>query len=222
MKLLSREIKAAIFDMDGTLIDSTGIWHDIDVEFFAKRGMEVPKEYAEEIVHIGLAKAASFTKEKYGIKESEEEIKKEWRDASIDMYLNRIPLKEGAIELLKHLKENGVKLAIATANDEELYKPCLERLGIYDLFDVIMDVNSVSKGKDNVLLYNTISNKLGVKVENTMVLEDIAMPLKTSYQGGYFTIAVYDKHSEHQDKDKREHSHLYIYSFFDLLKALEK
>ena len=63
MKILNSEIKAVIFDMDGTLIDSTGLWHEIDKKFFAKRNMELPKDYAQKIVHLGLKKAAALTKE---------------------------------------------------------------------------------------------------------------------------------------------------------------
>ena len=96
------------------------------------------------------------------------------------MYLHKIPLKKGAKELLDYLKANNIKLAIATANDQALYEPCLKRLGVYDYFDIIMDVNSVNKGKDSVLLYNTISDKLGVKPEETIVLEDISLGLTVS------------------------------------------
>ena len=86
MKLLNHEFNAVIFDMDGTLIDSTGIWHEIDKEFFAKRGMELPKDYAQQIVHLGLTQAAVYTKETYHLKESIQEIMQEWHDMSIDMY----------------------------------------------------------------------------------------------------------------------------------------
>ena len=62
MKFLGKDIKAVIFDMDGTMINSTGLWHEIDKKFFAKRGMELPKDYAQNIVHLGLKEAARFTK----------------------------------------------------------------------------------------------------------------------------------------------------------------
>ena len=67
IKLMNK--KLIIFDMDGTLIDSTGLWHEIDKKFFAKRNMDLPKDYAQKIVHLGLKQAAIFTKKEYGIKE---------------------------------------------------------------------------------------------------------------------------------------------------------
>ena len=58
MLIASKEIKAVIFDLDGTLIDSSNIWSEIDKAFFAKRGMEIPPTYVDDIAHIGLKEAA--------------------------------------------------------------------------------------------------------------------------------------------------------------------
>ena len=74
MLIASKEIKAVIFDLDGTLIDSSNIWSEIDKAFFAKRGMEIPPTYVDDIAHIGLKEAAIYTKNTYNIKESIEEI----------------------------------------------------------------------------------------------------------------------------------------------------
>ena len=95
MKFLGKDIKAVIFDMDGTMINSTGLWHEIDKKFFAKRGMELPKDYAQNIVHLGLKEAARFTKKTYGIKESEQEIMDEWHQMSIDTDDSQLLFREG-------------------------------------------------------------------------------------------------------------------------------
>ena len=167
MKLLGHEINAAIFDMDGTLIDSTGLWHEIDMLFFAKRGMDLPKDYAQKIVHLGLRKAAELTRELYGIKEEPDEIIHEWRQMALDMYHNDVQLKPGAVALLELLKSNGVKLSIATANDAELYMPCIMRLGIGNYFDFVADVNSSKEGKNSSKIYLELTEKMNSKPENT-------------------------------------------------------
>ena len=188
MKILNHEIKAVIFDMDGTLIDSTGIWHEIDQAFFAKRNMELPSDYAQHIVHLGLRQAAVYTKETYHLEESIQDIMKEWHEMSLDMYRYHVPLKDGAVELLDLFKKNNIKMAIATANDEPLYRPCIERLGIGQYFDEIADVNTAKEGKQSAKIYLDLANKMGFKPENTIVLEDMPTCVKTAHNSGFITI----------------------------------
>ena len=221
MKLLDYEFNAVIFDMDGTLIDSTGIWHEIDKEFFAKRGMELPKDYAQHIVHLGLNQAAVYTKETYHLKESIQEIMQEWHDMSIDMYKYHVPLKEGALELLKLFKKNGIKMAIATANDEPLYRPCIDRLGIGEYFDEIADVNTAKEGKQSAKIYLDLAKKLGSEPRNTLVLEDMPTCVKTAFKNGFLTVAVYDDASKAYDQEKKDNSHLFIEDFSELIKELK-
>ena len=221
MKLLGHEFKAVIFDMDGTLIDSTDIWHAVDKNFFAKRGMELPSDYAQHIVHLGLTQAAVYTKETYHLKESVEDIMQEWHDMSIDMYRYTVGLKDGVAELLDLLKKNGIKMAIATANDEPLYKPCIERLGIGSYFDAIADVNTAKEGKQSAKIYLDLAEKLGSEPQNTLVLEDMPTCVKTAFNAGFLTVAVYDKASKEYDDEKKDNSLLFIHDFYELLEKLK-
>ena len=221
MKLLGNEFNAVIFDMDGTLIDSTSLWHEIDKNFFAKRNMELPSDYAQHIVHLGLKQAAVYTKETYHLEESIEDIMKEWHDMSIDMYKYHVPLKDGALELLELFKDNGIKMAIATANDEPLYRPCIERLGIGDYFDEIADVNTAKEGKQSVKIYLDLAKKLGAEPQNTLVLEDMPTCVKTAFKSGFITVAVYDNASKAYDKEKKDNSTLFINDFHELLEVLK-
>ena len=221
MKFLNKDIKAVIFDMDGTMINSTGLWHEIDVKFFAKRGMKLPKDYAQNIVHLGLKEAARFTKKTYGIKESEQEIMDEWHQMSIDMYRYDVALKEGALELLELFKNNSVRMAIATANDESLYMPCINRLGIGKYFDFIADVNSAKEGKQSAKIYLDLAKQLSSSPENTIVFEDMPTCVKTAHKSGFITVAVFDNASSAFDEEKRSHSDLFINSFDEILSLLK-
>ena len=216
-----RRIDAVIFDMDGTLIDSTGLWHEIDKKFFAKRNMELPSDYAQNIVHLGLTQAAKFTKEHYGIKESEQEIMDEWHQMSIDMYRNDVQLKEGAIEILELFKKHNIPMAIATANDDTLYMPCIERLGIGKYFKHIADVNNVKEGKQSAKIYEYLAEKMSTKKENTLVIEDMPTCIKTVFNNGFITVAVFDEASKDYNEEKKNNSHLFINCFKDLIEKLK-
>ena len=219
--LNGRMVKAVIFDMDGTLIDSTSLWHDIDTEFFRKRGMEIPKEYAQEIVHLGLTQAARLTKQKYGIKESEQEIIDEWHQMSLDMYTKDVQLKEGAIELLEFFSKKNIPMAIATANDDKLYMPCLKRLDILKYFSFIDDVNSVKEGKQSAKIYEDLAEKMKTQKEFVMVIEDMPTCVKTAHSNGFITVAVFDKASKDFDEDKKSNSDLFINNFAELINLLK-
>ena len=221
MKLLAYDIKAVIFDMDGTLLDSTSLWHDIDTAFFAKRGMGVPEEYAQHIVHLGLQQAAIYTKRAYGFKETPEEIMEEWHQMSLNIYQNDVRMKPGALELLELLKSRGVKMAIATANDEQLYMPCIERLGIKKYFDFIADVNNVKEGKQSAKIYEFLAEQMQSPKDNTVVIEDMPTCVKTAYQNGFITIAVNDPASKDYNEDKRSNSDLFIDNFYELIDLLK-
>ena len=221
MKLLGHEIKAVIFDMDGTLIDSTGIWHEIDKAFFSKRNMELPSDYAQHIVHLGLKQAAVYTKETYHFDESIQDIMDEWHNMSIDMYRYNVPLKSHALELLRLLKENNIKMAIATANDEPLYRPCIERLGIGEYFDEIADVNTAKEGKQSAKIYLDLAKKMGAEPQNTLVLEDMPTCVKTAFKNGFITVSVFDNASKDYDEQKINNSHLFIKDFGELIDKLD-
>ena len=221
MKLLGHEIKAVIFDMDGTLIDSTGIWHEIDKAFFSKRNMELPSDYAQHIVHLGLKQAAVYTKETYHLDESIQDIMDEWHNMSIDMYRYNVSLKSHALELLRLLKENNVKMAIATANDEPLYRPCIERLGIGEYFDEIADVNTAKEGKQSAKIYLNLAKKMGAEPQNTLVLEDMPTCVKTAFKNGFITVSVFDNASKDYDEQKINNSHLFIKDFGELIDKLD-
>ena len=216
MKIENKEIKGIIFDIDGTLIDSCSIWGEVDIRFFSKRNMEMPKDYQEAIGHIGLDKAAEYTIKRFNLNEKKEDIIKEWKNGVLELYANEVVLKPHVKEFLMLLKEHNIPFCAATANDEDCYKKCLERNGIYDLFDFILEVNHFKDGKDKPTIYIEAAKKLGVDISNCMVFEDLLMALNTASKAGFITCAVYE-HSCNEEKEKLEIANFYIKDYQELI-----
>lgn len=216
MKIENKEIKGIIFDIDGTLIDSCSIWGEVDIRFFSKRNMEMPKDYQEAIGHIGLDKAAEYTIKRFNLNEKKEDIIKEWKNGVLELYANEVVLKPHVKEFLMLLKEHNIPFCAATANDEDCYKKCLERNGIFDLFDFILEVNHFKDGKDKPTIYIEAAKKLGVDISNCMVFEDLLMALNTASKAGFITCAVYEQTCK-EEKEKLEIANFYIKDYQELI-----
>ena len=208
-------IKACIFDMDGTLVDSLGMWSDIDRRFFARYEMEIPADYEKKINHMSFLEMAQFTKEEYQIPDSVETITELWTEWSKEEYESEIQAKPGAQELLQFLKEQGIPLSLATTNRKELYEPCLRRNHLYSYFDHIMNVNEINSTKSEPKIYQLLAAKMNVKPEETLVFEDILIAVNTAHQAGFKVAAVYDKRNERDQQKIKTLSDFYFKSFLE-------
>lgn len=119
-----------IFDMDGTLIDSNGIWKDVDTAFLAKRGLPYTKEYYEGVAHTIFPLAARFTKEFCHLPESEEAIMAEWMDMAGDLYGTSVPVKPGVREYLEKLRSAGERMIVVTSAVPVHCRTALDHLGL--------------------------------------------------------------------------------------------
>lgn len=215
MKIKSKEIKGVIFDIDGTLLDSCSVWKDVDDKFFKRRGLVQPDDYGEAIGHIGLSRAADYTIKRFNLNEKKEDIIKEWKESVILEYEQNIKAKDGAKEFLNYLKENGVKMCAATANDEDCYRSGLVSNGLIDYFDFILEVNSIKKGKDDPEIYFECIRRMGLEKDDVIVFEDLYTAIKCAKDAGFITCAVNDNNKEEEKKKKV--ADFYISSFKELL-----
>ncbi len=209
--------KGAIFDLDGTLIDSMGVWRQIDIDFLKKRGYEATMDYTSAIAHMGVDENASYTKKRYNLNESEEDIKNEWYDMAIEAYSNTIRLKKGVYEYLTHLNRQNVKMAIATASEQDLVIPVLRNNKILDLFENITTIKEVKRSKGNPDVYIKCAEKMNLKINECMVFEDILEGVKGAKKGGFYTVAVYDYWAEKSRNEIIEKADRYIRDFTELI-----
>ena len=211
-------IKGVIFDLDGTLVDSMGVWAKIDVDYLNKLGHEVPNNLKEEITHLGFKEVAKYFKKRFNIADSEEEIMKTWHDMAYIEYKENIKLKPGAREFLKQLKESNIKIGLATSNSYPLLEVSLKSNDIFDLFDSITITGEVSRGKDFPDVYLLAAERLGLDPKDCAVFEDILPAVKGALSAGMKVFAVEDHTvSDEERTEIKKYAHEYIESFNDLL-----
>lgn len=210
-------IKAAIFDLDGTLVDSMWVWQQIDIDYLSERGHAVPKNLNDEITHLSFTQTAEYFKNKFSIPDSIEDIMNTWNNMAYNQYRNNVLLKEGAFEYLNKLKSLGIKIGLATSNSMELLEVTLKNNNVFDLFDAITVTDEVKKSKSNPDIYLLAASRLGVDPKDCMVFEDIIAAVTGAKLAGMRVTAVYDKHSEHQADTLKQQCDNYIYSYNEFL-----
>lgn len=215
-----KDIKAAIFDMDGTLIDSMWIWNNIDVEYLKKYNIAIPSDLKESIEHLSFSQTAQYFKDRFSLESSVEEITNEWNNMALNQYTNDVTLKPGAKEFLQLLKSNNIKIGLATSNCDMLLEIGLKSTGIYDYFDCITTTGEVSRGKSFPDVYLLCAERLGVPPNNCIVFEDILPAVIGAKAAGMKVIAVHDLYSEPQKSDLISLADLYIYKYNDLTDAV--
>lgn len=210
-------IKAVIFDLDGTLIDSMGIWAQIDKEYLSCFGHTVPDNLQEEITHLTFTETANYFKERFNIEDDIDDIIATWNTMAFNHYSNDIKLKDNVIPFLNKLKNKGIKISLATSNSITLLEATLKNNGIYHYFDAISTTEEVKKSKDNPDIYLLSAKKLNIDPKDCLVFEDIVQAVKGAKLAGMKVCAVYDRCSEHQKDELISLADKYILNFEELL-----
>ena len=205
--------KGAIFDLDGTVLDSMDVWERIDITFLEKRGFTVPEDYIAKISSMSFAESAVYTAKLFELKEKPEDIIEEWNSMAIDEYSHRVKMKPHALEYLQKLKASGIKLGVATGLPKVLYEPVLKNNEIYDLFNSITSSDEVNRSKAFPDVFILAAKKLGLAPSECIVFEDIPEGVRSAKQAGMTVYGVYDKYSENFREDIEKIADGYILNF---------
>ena len=189
-------IKGAIFDLDGTLLDSMWIWDTIGETYLLSLGI-TPKEDINALFRtFSLTQAAEYYIKNYNVRLSVEQIMEGVNKIVEEYYFNTVQLKNGVKEFLQILRKNNVKMCIATVTDRYQVEAALKRIGIKDYFTDILTCREIGHGKNQPIIYREALKKLGTKKSNTLVFEDAFYALKTASDDGFLTVGIYDKYND--------------------------
>ena len=211
-------MKGAIFDVDGTLLDSMTVWYNITNRFFIKHGLVLPDEKAASYKEMTLEESLPQINEEFDIGMTDEQIMQEFKDMITEEYANHIMLKPGADTYLKKLHDAGIKTAVATSGYEGLCKSAFSRLGIINYIDEYAFSSEVGCNKGHPDVYLLAANRLGLPPEECTVFEDIVLGLGSAKKAGFTTCAVYDPTNADETDALKQLSDIYITEWTELLK----
>ncbi len=212
-----KDIKAVIFDIDGTLLDSMGVWTDIDDIFIEKYNLTAPETFHEGMEGKSYSETAEYFLEIFpNLPHTSEELQQEWYDMAYDLYGTEVQMHKGAYEILHHLKEQGYKLGVATSNNKDLAAHALKAHGVYELFDAIRTSCEVGAGKPAPDVYLRVAEDLGVKPKHCLVFEDVPMGILAGKNAGMKVCAIDDWFSRGQSDKKRALADYYIKDYNDI------
>ena len=185
-------MKAAVFDMDGTLLDSMGMWVHVGDDFLAKLGIPDPDHLGAEVISMSMRQSVQFFREKFALPQSEEELMEAVDKMVEDQYFHTLPPKAGARELLDRLSREGVTLAVATATDRYLVEAALGRTGMLPYFSRIFTCGEVGLPKDDPAFFRYVAGQLGVRPEEMTVFDDALYAVRAAVAAGASVVGVED------------------------------
>ncbi len=208
-------IRTAIFDVDGTLLDSMQMWINFGHDFLSAKGIDPPDDIDIIIQYFSLRETAEYFSENYDIGTADE-IEKDIQQMTTDFYFRKVLPKDGVLEFLQVLKDNGVRMYVATATYSHLIRPALERTHILEFIEGIVTCPEVGCGKDKPDVFFAALNAMGGELSDAWVFEDALHAMKTAKAAGFKVCAVYDETESSNESLMRELCDIYTKSFKEL------
>ena len=210
---MQNNIKGAIFDADGTLLDSMPVWKNVAVDYLVSRGATPRPDLNDNLLAIGGHEIPRYFQAEYGLRESVDVIKRGIHKLLEEFYFYKAPLKEGVIPVLNMLREHGIKMCVATATDRHLIEPALRRCGLLEYFGRVFTCGEEKTSKSSPDIYIRAAAFLGTDISDTLVFEDALYAMKSAKSAGFPVAAVYDLSAIDKQDDIKELCDYYLISW---------
>ena len=208
-------IAGAIFDIDGTILDSMKIWEDAPGLYLESLGIKGELGLGKTLFSMSMTEGAEFLKENYCPDQDAEAIIKGVNHIVRNFYFEQVRLKEDAKKFLRDLKQTGIKITAATTSDREFVEKALERLDVLDCFDRIFTCTEIGAGKSQPDIFFAAAEHMGTAPGSTWVFEDSLYAIQTAKEAGFRTVGVYDESSAKDQDEIRRLTDIYLERFGD-------
>ncbi len=206
-----------VFDLDGTLLDSNGVWRWVDETFVGRHGLALTEEYNEYVAHSIFPDAARFTKAYYQLDESETEIMSAWHSLAYRAYASELPLKPGAYAYLERCRAQGERTALYTSSEPSLCRAALEHHHITGFFDQLYFAQELGLEKKYQASFRSLSLLLGEGPENCLLFDDSPVACTAAKAAGWRVIGVRDSFFANRRGEMYQICDRMIDGFTDLL-----
>ena len=213
-----KKYRLAIFDMDGTLVDSMPYWHRLGRDYLVSRGRTPEDDLEERIAPMTLSESAEYFREHYRLDETPEEIARGFGELMEENYRLRVPAKPGAPEFVRALRDAGIRLSVCSATPVGLVDLMLRRIGIRDCFECVTSCDEAGAGKDRPDAYLLALSRAGCSPDEAVVFEDAEYAIRTAVKLGLHVAAVYDSSCRMDPDELRAVTDEYITGFDELMK----
>lgn len=183
-------IKCAVFDADGTLIDSMGVWLEADEEYLRSKDRRLDPDTYRKFANMTYKESISYVKKHYGLEDTEEKISADIQKLVMKKYENEVEANDGIRELLQRLLDNGVPMAVATSNDRKLICRALRATGLRRYFSHIVTCDETGCGKSDAQVFIRAAELLGAGPAETLVVEDSKEYVRAAKAAGFIAIHV--------------------------------
>ena len=200
-------IKGAIFDMDGTLLDSLWGWEEL-WEWGGRKYLGIegyrPDESVDKAVRtMVLRDAMEYIHRHCGIGRDAQELVDHFDEILPELYATKFMMKPGAKEFLDYCLELGIPMVLASATAKTFIEIALETHGLRKCFKAVMSCSDIGKGKEHPDIFLEAQRILGTEREETWVFEDSYVALETASAAGFKTVGVYDRYAFEQERLSR-------------------
>lgn len=212
-------IQCVIFDADGTLLDSMGMWKDITYEYAQSKGVAVPDDLHLTMNRLSIEECADMYRE-LGVPGTTGQVVDELAAWAYEGYRTRVGEKPQAAEFMGLLAGHGIRVAVATASQALGVKAALERLGMLPYVDLLLSCTEVGRGKDCPDIFLRCAEHFGARPGECVVFEDSAYAMETAKKAGFPVVAVEDEGSAHLRGEIEALADRYIAGYGELIREL--